>query len=116
MITSKRSAQFRLSGVFSLGLLLAAAASAQYRDDDPRQYRGGEIHQTVARISYLAGPVSFARGDEPDNWQPPDVNVPLTLGDRLFTGRGGRAELQIPGGALVRPTLTRQVLALASAP
>jgi uncharacterized protein DUF6600/FecR-like protein len=102
MMTRKRSAQFRLSGVFSLGLLLAGAASAQYRDDDPRQYRGGEIHQTVARISYLAGPVSFARGDEPDNWQPPDVNVPLTLGDRLFTGRGGRAELQIPGGALVR--------------
>ena len=102
MMTRKRSARLRLSGVFSLVLLLAAAAGAQYRDDDPRQYRGGEIRQTVARISYLAGPVSFARGDEPDNWQPPDVNVPLTLGDRLFTGRGGRTELQIHGGAFVR--------------
>jgi len=80
------------------GLGFVSAAFAQYSDD----YSGGDIRQTVARISYLTGSVSYARGDAPDDWQSPDLNVPLTLGDRLYTGRGGRAELQVHGGATIR--------------
>ncbi|MFN2635332.1 MAG: DUF6600 domain-containing protein [Thermoanaerobaculia bacterium] len=98
-----------LAGSLLLGLLSIGIAAAQYRDSrdrypdtDSRDFNGEEIRQTVARISFLSGPVSYARGDEPDNWQAPDLNVPVTLGDRLYTGRGGRAELQIHGGVSIR--------------
>ncbi|MFY9549774.1 MAG: DUF6600 domain-containing protein, partial [Thermoanaerobaculia bacterium] len=57
--------------------------------------------QTVARLSYISGAVSFARGDDPDNWQPADQNMPMTLGDRVWTA-DGRLELQIHGGSVVR--------------
>jgi hypothetical protein len=80
------------------GLMLCAPAFAQYRDQAPDD----DIRQTVARVSYLNGGVSYARGDDPDNWQSADLNVPLTLGDRIYTGRGGRAELSIHGGTYVR--------------
>jgi len=59
------------------------------------------VQQTVARLSYINGDVSFARGDDPDNWQPADPNVPMTLGDRVWTA-DGRLELQIHGGNAVR--------------
>ena len=60
-----------------------------------------DIRQTVARLAYISGDVSFARGDDPDDWQPADPNVPMTLGDRVWTA-GGRLELQIHGGNVVR--------------
>src|SRR5262249_21027060 len=59
------------------------------------------VQQTVARLSYINGDVSFARGDDPDNWQPADPNVPMTLGDRVWTA-DGQLELQIHGGNAVR--------------
>ena len=77
--------------------LLPAFASGQARDE-----YGSEIHQTVARISYIDGSASFARGDDPDNWQAADRNVPMTNGDRVYTGNRGRLELQIHGGSFVR--------------
>jgi hypothetical protein len=58
--------------------------------------------QTVARVSFLAGDVSFSRGDDPDAWEPVDLNVPMTLGDRIWTGENGRVELQIHGGNVAR--------------
>src|SRR6266536_2618816 len=72
--------------------LFSPLATAQVRDEY------GEIHQTVARISYLSGEVSFSRGDDPDDWQPADRNVPMTLGDRIYTGSRSRIELQVHGG------------------
>ncbi len=104
----------RVSGIFfsvlASALLLATGASAQERDEygnpiaastapDPG---GDEIRQTVARISAIDGEVSYARGDAPDDWQAADRNVPVTLGDRLYTGAQGRAELQVHGGSIVR--------------
>jgi hypothetical protein len=76
--------------------LFATFAAGQGRDEY------GEIHQTVARISLLSGEVSFARGDDPDNWQPADRNVPMTLGDRVYTGSRSRLELQLHGGDFIR--------------
>jgi FecR protein len=76
--------------------LFSSPAMGQVRDEY------GEIRQTVARISYLSGEVSFSRGDDPDDWQPADVNVPMTLGDRIYTGSRSRLELQVHGGDLVR--------------
>ncbi len=46
--------------------------------------------------------VSFSRGDDPDDWQPADRNVPMTLGDRIYTGSRSRIELQVHGGDFVR--------------
>ena len=76
--------------------LIASLASAQPRDEY------GEMRQTVARISFLSGPVSFSRGDDPEDWQPADRNVPMTLGDRIYTGSRSRMELQVHGGDFVR--------------
>ena len=76
--------------------LVSSLATGQVRDDY------GEIRQTVARISYLSGEVSFSRGDDPDDWQLADRNVPMTIGDRIYTGSRSRIELQIHGGDFVR--------------
>ncbi|MDQ6892953.1 MAG: FecR family protein, partial [Acidobacteriota bacterium] len=85
-------------GILAIALFGLAATTLAQSSYAPST----DIRQTVARVSYLTGPVSYARGDSPDDWQPPDMNVPLTLGDRLYTGRGGRVELQIHGGTTVR--------------
>src|SRR5258706_3469880 len=76
--------------------LVASFATAQARDEY------GEVSQSVARISFLSGEVSFLRGDDPDNWQPADRNVPMTLGDRIYTGSRSRIELELQGGDTVR--------------
>ena len=82
---------------FLSALLCAPFAAGQGRDEY------GEIRQTVARISYLSGEVSFSRGDDPDNWQPADRNVPMTLGDRIYTGSRSRVELADPRRRLRAP-------------
>ena len=64
--------------------------------------RGQEIDQTVARLSFVSGAVSYSRGDDPDEWDPAVVNVPFTLGDRIYAPEDGRAELQLPAGNFVR--------------
>ncbi|HEV8269620.1 MAG TPA: DUF6600 domain-containing protein, partial [Thermoanaerobaculia bacterium] len=56
--------------------------------------------QAVARVSYIAGAASYNRGDDPDAWQPASVNFPLTLGDRVYTGRDSRMELQAHGATI----------------
>ena len=71
--------------------------------DEPAPGPDPDIQQTVARISLVTGnDVSFSRGDDPENWQPADLNVPMTLGDRVWTGDDGRIELQVHGGSVVR--------------
>jgi Family of unknown function (DUF6600)/FecR protein len=75
-------------------LLLAPPQSARAQDQD--------IDQTVARISFVSGSVSYSRGDDPDDWDDAIVNVPLTLGDKIYAPENGRAELQLPGGNFVR--------------
>ncbi len=65
----------------------------------------------MARVAYISGDVSFARGDDPDDWQPADANIPMTLGDRTWTA-GGRLELQVHGGNLIRLAPTTDLAAL----
>ena len=95
MKTKTRTRILWTLGAF-LFILTAPFAAAQARDEY------GEVRQTVARISFLSGEVSFARGDDPDDWQPADRNVPMTLGDRIYTGRRSRLELQLQGGDFLR--------------
>src|SRR5258706_85968 len=85
-------------------MMLTAPAPARgqpYQDYQDPGY-DDEIDQVAARVSYVQGPVSYGRGDDPDNWDPAVVNVPFTLGDRLYSSADGRAELQLPGGNFVR--------------
>ncbi len=97
-----------------LAALFAAVASAvalaQGYDGYPTSDTD-DIRQTVARLAYVSGDVSFARGDDPDEWQPADPNIPLTLGDRAWTA-GGRLELQLHGGNLVRLASATDLTAL----
>jgi len=48
----------------------------------------------VARLSYVAGAVSFASADAGD-WTDAVLNRPLTSGDRLWLDRDARAELEV---------------------
>jgi hypothetical protein len=77
----------------ALALSPFSSARAQSPEDD-------DMQQTVARVAYFTGEVSYNRGDDPDDWQPASLNFPMTLGDRLYTGRAARLELQTEGGTV----------------
>lgn len=89
-------------------LLLGGAAFSLWAQAPPPQ---GEppygappdtgIDQTVARVSYVEGSVSYARGDDPDQWQGLDPNIPMTIGDRVYTDQAGTVELELNHGGRV---------------
>jgi FecR protein len=109
---TKKAVLAALLGVAALAGT-GGAARAQYDDDydDDYGYSDPEIRQTVARVAYVSGDVSFARGDDPDEWQPANTNIPMTLGDRTWTA-GGRVELQVHGGNLIRLARSTDLAAL----
>jgi hypothetical protein len=109
MKISRTTARPFLSGAILALCLGGSTAAPQSRDaygnpvgDQPSGEGAGAIRQTVARISDFDGKVSYARGDDPDDWQPADRNVPVTLGDRLYADEQSRLELQVHGGNCVR--------------
>ena len=53
----------------------------------------------VARLNFLAGPVSFQPASL-DTWTSATVNYPLTTGDHLYTDTGARAEMHIGPNAI----------------
>ncbi len=65
-------------------------------DDD-----GNAPDRGVARLSFMSGNVSVRRGDSAD-LVAAIVNAPLTIGDRLVTAEGGRAEVQLDFANLIR--------------
>jgi hypothetical protein len=92
-----------------LAALLAVACypalRAQEADDDS--------DQTVARVAFLQGTATYNRGDDPDDWQPAEPNFPLTTGDRFWTSRDSRVELQAaPGSVFLAPETDFSVLSL----
>ena len=82
-----------------LSALVVAPPSLAQQQPQQQPQGGGEeeIQQTVARVAYKSGPATYSRGDDPENWQDVAVNVPLTLGDRVYTGKDGRLELNTGG-------------------
>ena len=70
---------------------LAQAQSADTGDSAPPD--------RVARLSYIAGDLGFLPAGSQD-WASADLNRPLTTGDRLSTGDGARAELELGGASL----------------
>ena len=53
----------------------------------------GDPPNRVARLSYMDGAVSFEPSGEND-WSQASLNYPLTSGDRLWTDKGARAEVE----------------------
>ena len=88
-------------GVSCAGAIAAAGLAGQASEERFVYPEGEEIRQGVARVSLLSGSVSSCRGDDPGVWRKAAVNAPLTSGDRLFAGKDGRVELELPGGNLV---------------
>ena len=91
--------KLRLGLLLSLsGLLLVAPVKAQ---DQVPQDQGIQTNQPdqndppsrVARLSYLDGSVSLQPGGEGD-WGSAARNRPITIGDKLWSDKGSRAELQ----------------------
>jgi hypothetical protein len=90
------------------GLLLASATFAQPAPDDAD---GPDYNQAaansdavdppsrVARLALINGAVSFVPAGEND-WVEAQLNRPLITGDKLWTDRGARAELQIGSSAI----------------
>jgi hypothetical protein len=56
---------------------------------------------SVARVSYISGDVSYQRGDV-DGWNDLRVNTPLVTGDSFYAPEGGRAEVDLGNGIFVR--------------
>jgi hypothetical protein len=73
----------RFAAILGGALLLVAGAQAEYVDPPSR----------VARLSHIRGEVSFSPAGE-DQWVNATRNRPLIRGDRLWSDRGARAELQ----------------------
>src|SRR3984893_3539739 len=76
--------------IFGTVLVLVVSTASALADPPER----------VARISFIGGPVSF-RPASLDEWSLASLNYPLTVGDHLWTDRGGRSELQL-GSTVVR--------------
>ena len=95
-----------------VALMSADRVQAQQRDEYGDVNAADVSYQTVARISYLSGNVSFARGDDPDNWQAADQNVPMSVGDRIYTDARSRAELESDGGDVIRVGARSEISAL----
>ncbi|MGA3187329.1 MAG: DUF6600 domain-containing protein, partial [Bryobacteraceae bacterium] len=69
--------------LFTAGVFVSALAVA---DDDPPS--------RAARLSYVAGKVSFQPQAEETDWVDADPNRALTTGDKLWVEQGGRTEIQ----------------------
>ena len=74
-----------------LGLALLFTGLAAFAQQDPPG--------RVARLSFHQGTVSFSPAGD-DSWYDVVPNRPLTSGDRLWTDRNARAELQVGSAAL----------------
>ena len=88
----------KMSGPLAILFLAASLAPAQPPDGAGAQ-TGDDPPGRAARLSFLAGTVSFQPGGVED-WVPATLNRPLTTGDRLWTEGGSRAELHLGSAAL----------------
>jgi len=99
---------YKPAAVLLAGLLIAGTGFAQpapdYANDGPSYDNDASSAAVdpptrVARLSLVNGAVSFSPAGE-DNWVQAEINRPLISGDKLWTDRGARAELQIGSSAI----------------
>src|SRR5579863_5225727 len=79
---------------------IGISAWGQQRDF-PAEDSGDAPDHGVARLSLINGNVSVAQGGSSE-LAGAVVNAPVVAGDRVLTGEGSRAELQLDGANLVR--------------
>jgi len=83
-------------------LTLLAAGVVLAQPDGPIQPGAGPAQDPpsrVARLNYLAGPVSFRPGSVED-WTNATLNYPLTTGDHLWADAAAQAELHVGSTAI----------------
>ncbi|MGH9730145.1 MAG: FecR family protein, partial [Candidatus Acidiferrales bacterium] len=89
---------------------MAGTAHAQYQDqnaqvqnssDEEQNQDNPQAQPAVGRLSLIHGDVSVQRGDSGD-WVAARLNTPLEAGDRVSTGNGGRAEVQLDYANVIR--------------
>src|SRR5690242_17712616 len=83
-----------------------AQDQGQYQGQDQAQYQGqnqsqAQVQPGVARISLIQGDVSIQRGDSGDVVTA-TINTPVVSGDRILTGNGARAEVQLDYANVIR--------------
>src|SRR5690348_8335216 len=92
----------RLLGILAAALLATMGATVTTQAQDNGQYQGQDQDQPgVARVSLIHGDVSVQRGDSGDVVTA-TLNTPLVAGDRVMTGNGSRAEVQLDYANVVR--------------
>ena len=77
--------------VFMVVVLVCTPAFAQ--NDDP--------YIQLTRISLIEGNVGYQRVPD-EEWVAASVNMPLEPGDRIYTGNGGRVEVEFEEGSVMR--------------
>jgi hypothetical protein len=90
--TMVKNLSMKLMSLFCLVLVLAAIAPQAAADDDDPPSR-------VARLGYAQGSVSFQPAGT-DDWVTAGLNRPVTTGDKLWSDRDGRIELQLDGSLI----------------
>jgi hypothetical protein len=90
MVTKHAASFVGLLGLSLVSAIFTPAGAAADEDDPPSR---------VARLAYVAGSVSFQPAGTED-WIAAPVNRPLTTGDKLWSDRDSRVELQLDGSLL----------------
>ena len=89
---------FRMNGMKNLTILaltaivLSASGALAANDDSYIQ---------LTRISLIDGNVGYQRIPD-EEWSAVSVNMPLEPGDRIYTGRNGRVEIEFEEGSVLR--------------
>jgi hypothetical protein len=90
MHANKRTSAMLL--LFLLPVLCVSGVRAQ----DQRQYDPSDPPASIANIGYLQGNVSLQAAGT-DDWSQAPANYPMVAGDRIYTGPGARAVVQLSG-------------------
>jgi len=83
--------------LLAVALLLCTGLALAQTDDSPAD--SADPPARVARLSYASGDLGLMPAGSTE-WAAADVNRPLTNGDKLSSGPGARAELELGGAAL----------------
>ncbi len=92
-----------IAAALVLGVLGTASerAGAQTQAPPPQGQPDSQNDPGVARVSYIHGDVTMQRGDSGDT-SAVTLNTPLMAGDKVLTGDGSSAELQLDYADILR--------------
>src|SRR5579875_3561224 len=104
----KKHLTISIAALFAATLLSPIFSPVANAQDQPAQDQSyasagtdSQVQPSVARVSVIRGNVSIQRGDSGD-WIAATVNTPLESGDRISTGDGARAEIQLDYANVLR--------------